>query len=68
LQVEKPHLVYTDILAEVYRRILKAEGIEIDDAAEKAATEFGESVGSWPAFADTVKAMQRLGKHYQYFA
>ncbi len=36
--------------------------MSLDDGEAK---EFGRSIGSWPAFPDTVSAMQTLSKHYK---
>ncbi|KAF2094523.1 HAD-like protein [Rhizodiscina lignyota] len=65
LQQEQPGLEYSKLLAEVYRRVLKAEGIEITPDVEKTSDDFAHSIGTWPAFPDTVKAMQTLGKYYK---
>ena len=53
VETESPTLPYPLVLAESLRRIGADLGVEVD-AAE--ATEFGESVGTWPAFADSAGA------------
>ncbi|CAM3832579.1 S-(-)-azetidine-2-carboxylate hydrolase [Pseudomonas reidholzensis] len=61
-QTETPGALYQDILRAVYDRIAKEWGLEAD-AAERE--EFGTSVKNWPAFPDTVEALQYLKKHYK---
>ncbi|KAK3079883.1 hypothetical protein LTS18_003685 [Coniosporium uncinatum] len=71
VQSEQPDLVYSKLLAEVYRRLVADYSLPAPssggDAAdlESAATTYGNSVGTWPAFPDTVAAMQTLGKYYK---
>ena len=50
------------MLAESLRRIGADLGVEVD-AAE--AAEFGDSVGTWPAFADSAAALRRLQQRYR---
>lgn len=57
VQREAPHRLYPEVLAEVLRRM----GNTTDDEAER----FGESIGSWPPFSDSVEALHRLKKRYQ---
>jgi 2-haloalkanoic acid dehalogenase type II len=61
---EHPRWPYPQILEEVYSRIASDLGVPID-SEDKVA--FGRSIGDWPAFPDTVKAMQVLAKHYKLF-
>jgi 2-haloalkanoic acid dehalogenase type II len=61
VETESPTLSYPLVLAESLRRIGVDLGVEVD-AAE--AAEFGESVGSWPAFADSAAALRRLQQRY----
>lgn len=61
---ENPTWPYPQILEEVYNRIALALGVPADRADKEA---FGRSIGEWPAFPDTVKAMQVLAKHYKLF-
>jgi len=63
--------------AEVVRRyavklgLVKDEGKKEGDGEgrkgeiEAAAVAFGESIGEWPAFPDTVAAMKRLGERFK---
>ena len=62
-QAARPDALYSDILASAYGEFASAElGIAVTDD-EKAA--FGASVGDWPAFPDSVEALNRLKKHYK---
>ncbi len=63
LQRQHPTLLYPDILAQSYTGLAHAQGIQLDDDNE--AKTFAASMGSWPAFPDTVAAMQTLSKHYK---
>lgn len=62
VQDEQPSLVYSGVLAECYRRLGAELGVSW---TEDEAITFGNSVGLWPAFPDTVAAMQTLGKYYK---
>src|SRR5262245_42998371 len=57
VESESPTLPYPQVLAESLRRIGVDVGVEVSAAD---ATEFGASVGGWPAFADTAAALRRL--------
>lgn len=63
LQQQNPTLLYSDVLAQSYTGLAHAQGIQLDD--ENEAKTFAASIGSWPAFPDTVAAMQTLAKHYK---
>jgi 2-haloalkanoic acid dehalogenase type II len=65
LQAEQPKLPYNQLLTETYTRLATTLGVE---ASDEDARKFGQSVGSYPAFPDTVAAMQELGKHYKLVA
>jgi len=62
IQKENPPLAYPEVLASIYSRLAAQLNIP---HAEHEATKFGESVGSWPAFPDTVAAMQSLSTRYK---
>ncbi len=57
LQAATPALLYSDVLAEVHRRLAAQWNIPPD---AEAARSFGASIGDWPAFADTPEALRRL--------
>ena len=62
---ENPALPYPQILEAVYARIAAQLGVQSFDRTDQVA--FGRSIGDWPAFPDTVAAMQTLAKHYKLF-
>ncbi|KAI1618569.1 haloalkanoic acid dehalogenase [Exophiala viscosa] len=69
LQAESPSMKYNEILAKAYMRVAVDIGAPKHDAEiERQAKAFGDSVGDWPAFPDTVDAMNRLSKHYKLIA
>ncbi|HTN49337.1 MAG TPA: HAD-IA family hydrolase [Burkholderiaceae bacterium] len=55
-------IFYPDDLARVWRRLAPKLGLPDTD---KAAVGFRQSVAQWPAFADSVPALQRLKKHFK---
>ena len=64
-QVEQettPAPLYPQVLAECLRRI--GEGLGADVSTEEATT-FGDSVGEWPAFPDSAKALARLKERFR---
>lgn len=62
-QTETPDMLYTDVLATILAPLLSKLGLQAPTADESRA--FGESVGKWPAFPDTVAALKRLQKVYK---
>lgn len=62
IQIEHPTLPYPLVLAEIYKRI--ASQLSLSPSQEEIHT-FSASIGTWPAFPDTVSAMQLLSKHYK---
>ena len=70
VQSENPTMRQTDIIAEGLRRYatelkLVEDGTLTQDQVEQACKEYGGKIGEYPAFPDTVEAMQRLGNHYK---
>ena len=61
-QAATPAMLYRDLLAEVHRRLAREWHVSLPEAAHLA---FGASVPRWPAFADTLAALQYLGRHYK---
>lgn len=53
---------YREVLREVGRRYGEELDCEVDAAT---ADRFAEAVGEWPAFADSVEALQALGRRYR---
>jgi 2-haloalkanoic acid dehalogenase type II len=62
IESESPTLPYPSVLADALRRIGADLGVPVSDAD---ATEFGASVGDWPAFADTAAALRRLHRRFR---
>jgi 2-haloalkanoic acid dehalogenase type II len=61
-ETETPGKLYPEILADVHRRLAYKWGIK---AAAADAAEFGQSVGRWPAFADSATSLQYLKRYYK---
>jgi len=62
-QTQTPDLPYSALLASVYPQLAEKLGLRKSTHEEEIA--FGNSVGKWPAFPDTVNALRRLKKHYK---
>ncbi|KAL6853235.1 HAD-like protein [Trichoderma novae-zelandiae] len=65
LEVEHPDEKYSVLLSKVYENVAGDLGIVVTHDEAEA---FGGAIGKWPAFADTVAAMQKLGKYYKLIA
>jgi len=61
-QKKYPTLAYPGVLSLVYKSLASQLGVEY---TESEADEFGQSIGKWPAFPDTIEAMKILGKYYK---
>jgi 2-haloacid dehalogenase len=61
-QALTPAMAYSDLLAAVHAQLAAEWGVATD-ATEDAR--FGQSVGDWPAFPDTVAALQYLKQHFR---
>jgi 2-haloalkanoic acid dehalogenase type II len=59
LEQKNPSQKYDELLRDVYRTIAKDLGVK---ATDEAAEQFGQSIGTWQPFPDTVDACQRLVK------
>ena len=57
-----PRMVYSDLLAEVHRRLATEWGVAM---AEDDHRRFGGSVPDWPAFPDSPGALGYLRQHYK---
>ncbi|KAJ4504137.1 hypothetical protein HRR75_007760 [Exophiala dermatitidis] len=69
LQAENPGAKYSEILRKAYLRLAQDLGVSDSDATsslDDEARAFGASIGEWPAFPDTVDAMRRLRKYYDF--
>jgi 2-haloalkanoic acid dehalogenase type II len=65
IQSQHPTIFYCDVLAEVHRKLAHELSIP---SSEQEAQAFGQTVGSWPAYPDTVSAMHYLSKYYKLIA
>jgi 2-haloacid dehalogenase len=61
-QAQTPGKLYSQILGVVYRRLAEEWGIEVSWAEYQ---KYGASVEHWPAFADSVGALQYLKRYYK---
>ena len=57
VQEEEPSRLYPEVLAEVLRRM--------GNTTAEEAERFGESVGDWPPFSDSVAVLQKLKQSYK---
>lgn len=62
-QQTQPTQLYRNILPLAYTDF--AITLNLPEPPQEEAEAFGQSVGSWPAFPDTVAALQSLKKHYK---
>ncbi|KAL4911847.1 HAD-like domain-containing protein [Aspergillus aurantiobrunneus] len=62
-QTKTPSMLYCDVLATIHAPLLENLGLPSPTPEESKA--FGESVGHWPAFPDTVAALHRLQRKYK---
>ncbi|KAL5333538.1 HAD-like domain-containing protein [Aspergillus crustosus] len=62
-QTKTPDMLYADVLATVHAPLLKKLGLPEPTPEESRV--FGESIGSWPAFPDTVGALKKLKETYK---
>tara|TARA_R110002072_G_scaffold303107_2_gene493818 strand:- start:95243 stop:95974 length:732 start_codon:yes stop_codon:yes gene_type:complete len=61
-QAQTPTMLYRNLLPIVYKRIAEEWGVSVThDECET----HGKSVGAWPAFPDSVGALQYLKKYYK---
>ena len=57
-----PHLLYPDVLAQVYGLLADEFGVVV---SEVDCARFGQSIGDWPAFADSAEALRYLKQHFK---
>ncbi len=62
VEAEHGGWLYPQVLAEAMRCTGDELGVAVSD---QDAEEFGRSVGQWPAFADSMAALQILAQHYR---
>ncbi|KAK8075612.1 hypothetical protein PG997_010275 [Apiospora hydei] len=64
-QAETPSMQYSQLLATVHPKLAARLGLSSHAPTDAESQAFGNSVGAWPAFPDTVDALRRLQKHYK---
>ena len=57
-----PGKLYRDLLAVVYKRLAEEWGVP---ASVESCEAYGQSIGNWPAFADSPGSLQYLKKYYK---
>lgn len=62
-QAKTPDLPYAKLLATIHSQL--AARLGLPEPSQEESQAFGDSVGKWPAFPDTVDALRRLKKHYK---
>ncbi len=61
-QAQTPTMLYRNLLPIVYKRLAEEWGVAVTiDECEA----YGQSAGNWPAFPDTIGALQYLKKYYK---
>lgn len=63
IEKEHPDWKYSQVLSAAHPQLCKRIGLEMP--TDEESREFGASVGSWPAFPDTVEALKRLSRTYK---
>lgn len=58
-----PDMPYSQLLATIHPQL--AQRLGLNPPTEEENTRFGNSVGIWPAFPDTVDALHRLSRHFK---
>lgn len=61
-QAQTPTMLYRNLLPIVYKRLAEEWGVAVTN---EECEEYGQSVKNWPAFPDTVGALQYLKKYYK---
>lgn len=62
-QTKTPDMPYSQLLATIYPQF--AAKFSLSEPSSQDSEVFGSSIGSWPAFPDTVDALRRLKKHFK---
>lgn len=62
-QTKTPDMPYHQLLTTIHPDFAKRLGLKIPSQEE--SQQFGESIGNWPAFPDTVDALKRLSQQYK---
>ncbi|KAL2808202.1 HAD-like domain-containing protein [Aspergillus granulosus] len=62
-QTKTSNMPYSQLLATIHPQWTARLGLNAPSQEE--SNQFGESVGNWPAFPDTVEALKRLARQYK---
>lgn len=62
LTAAEPKILFEEVLRRAYLDLAKELGVKAKEADANAAA---ASLPSWPAFTDSLEAMNKLGKHYK---
>ncbi|RAH86014.1 hypothetical protein BO86DRAFT_415525 [Aspergillus japonicus CBS 114.51] len=62
-QEQTPDMPYSELLTTIHPTWTTR--LNLPAPSRDESIRFGESVGNWPAFSDTVDALKRLSKHYK---
>ncbi|KAI6780624.1 uncharacterized protein J7T54_008543 [Emericellopsis cladophorae] len=62
-QSKTPDMKYQDLLATILPHVAAKLGLQAP--SDEQCQQFGATVGQWPAFPDSVGALQRLARHYK---
>lgn len=62
VQSANPTILYSNVLCQTYGRLAEELGLA---ASEADKAKFGQGVGDWPIYPDTVDALKRLQKHFK---
>ena len=65
LQAQNPTDLYSKILSDSYFAFAKRLDLPESPELREASQAFGNSVGKWPVFPDTIPALAQLSKHYR---
>lgn len=70
VQAEHPEMLQSEVIAEGLRRYAKdlkvvESGKLSQEEVDKATKAYGSKIGQYPAFQDTVRAIQTLAKYYK---
>jgi 2-haloacid dehalogenase len=61
-ELATPRMLYPELLSKVHASLATEFGIQSNDSFDR---DFGASVPSWPAFADSADALRILKKHFK---
>lgn len=62
-QAKTPEMLYSQLLSTIHPQFAAALGL--DEPTAEQSKEFGDSVGKWPAFPDSIDALRRLSQYYK---